>query len=219
MLQTAPKCFRTFFVPWQWNHFIIMTSQNLKPLRKLQLNSSTFFNQFYKKHQAQMACKDGCAQCCHVDLSIFEGEAQIILEWAQNLNQEQKKELVHLLNTPEQDTVFHKKKACVFLRENRCSIYEGRPIICRTQGAVLQYKTKEEKNNTELRADVCPLNFTEKESFPNQKEWLDLDRLNALQSIAENFYQKNEKEKIMLTKNKEGRVELRDLKKTLLSVL
>ena len=67
-----------------------MTSQNLKPLIELQSNTTHFFNQFYQKHQAHMQCKAGCAQCCHVDLSIFEGEAIAILEWVNNLDDKKK---------------------------------------------------------------------------------------------------------------------------------
>jgi Fe-S-cluster containining protein len=194
-----------------------MTSQNLKPLMELQLNTSSFFNQFYQKHQAHMQCKAGCAQCCHVDLSIFEGEAVAILQWAINLDKEKKQELLALLNSPEQTTVFKKNKACVFLRNNQCTIYEARPIICRTQGVALQYKSKINKDETQINVDVCPLNFIEQNSFPEQKEWLDLDRLNSLQSIAENFYQKGENQKETLPKNKEGRVELRKLKELIIN--
>jgi len=209
-----------------------MTSQNLKPIIELQSNTSHFFNQFYEKHQAHMQCKINCSQCCHVDLSIFEAEAAAILEWVSNLSEEKKQELLHLLKQPDQATKYKKKEACVFLRQNQCSIYEARPIICRTQGVALQYKTQMDKNETQINVDVCPLNFAslnnlaeqdsfpKQNSFPEQKEWLDLDRLNSLQSIAENFYQKNSIEKPEnIPKNKVGRVELKKLKSYLVEQL
>ncbi|MES2614420.1 MAG: YkgJ family cysteine cluster protein [Bdellovibrionota bacterium] len=198
-----------------------MTSQNLKPLVELQANTSSFFNQFHQKYQAHMQCKIQCSQCCHVDLSIFEGEAAAILEWVKNLDEEKKQTLLKTLTEPEQTTTYKKRKACVFLRDNKCSIYDARPIICRTQGVALQYKTFEDKNNTKIHVDVCPLNFTKEESFPEQKNWLDLDRLNSLQSIAENFFQKNklENSENPLPKNAEGRVELRKLKEEIVDGL
>lgn len=216
MAERASKSFRTSFVFWKWNHFIIMTSQNLQPLIELQSNTSHFFNQFYQKHQANMQCKVTCSQCCHVSLSIFEGEAAVIIQWVKNLDEEKKRELLLLLKQPEQTSVYKKKKACVFLYNNQCSIYEARPIICRTQGVALQYKTQVDKSNTQINVDVCPLNFTDVKTLPDLKEHLDLDRLNSLQSIAENFFQKENKLKDGLPKNKEGRVELRKLKEEIL---
>ncbi len=159
-----------------------------------------------------MQCKAGCAQCCHVDLSIFEGEAQVILEWTESLQTEEKKQLLEKLKSPQQTSIYNKKKACIFLRNNECSIYEARPIICRTQGAVLQYKRATSKDSTEILVDVCPLNFQKPDTLPQQNEWLDLDRLNALQSIAENFYEKNkEKNYNSVKSNKDGRIELKVL--------
>lgn len=189
----------------------MMTSQNLKPLIDLQSNASSFFNQFQAKYQAHMQCKINCSQCCHVDLSIFEGEAFVILDWVKNLDKEKKQELKSRLNAPPQTSVYNKQKACAFLRNNQCTIYDARPIICRTQGVVLQYKTIVDKSNTEIHMDVCPLNFTTPNLFPEPKAALDLDRLNSLQSIAENFIQNNYENSTPLPKNKEGRVELKKL--------
>lgn len=208
-------------------------SDNLTPLSQLQSNASHFFNQFLQKHQGNMQCKSGCAQCCHVELSIFESEAALVIQWVQQLGEESKKQLLEALHSPEQTTEFQKKKACVFLRNNQCTIYEARPIICRTQGAVLQFKKEVEKNKTEVHVDVCPLNFKETNSLPDAKEWLDLDRLMALQSVAENFYQKNKKDKEdfdfqsaerkitgkIPSKNKDGRISLKELKQMILDKL
>jgi Fe-S-cluster containining protein len=47
--------------------------------------------------------------------------------------------------------------ACPLLVDNRCSIYESRPLICRTQGLPLLI----EAENGEREVDFCPLNFTE----------------------------------------------------------
>lgn len=196
----------------------MMTSQHVKPLSELQNNTSAFFNQFYQKYQSDMNCQAGCSQCCHVDLSVFEGEAILIVEWYQALPLEEKKLLSDLWKGPDQASQVPKKQPCTFLRDNKCTIYASRPVICRTQGVVLQVKTQIEKNNTEIRGDVCPLNFKTQQSFPPQKDWLDLDRLNALQSIAENFYQKNKQNGVVvnLPLNKDGRVNLKDLKKYLI---
>jgi hypothetical protein len=45
--------------------------------------------------------------------------------------------------------------ACPLLVDDRCSIYESRPLICRTQGLPLLM----EAEDGGLEVDFCPLNF------------------------------------------------------------
>lgn len=202
-------------------------SSSLQPIISLQKNSSEFFSNFYEKHSNNMSCRLGCSKCCYVDLTIFQAEAYRIIEWVNFLSIEDKQNLLQEFKKsemPEQKNTSGKlNKPCSFLREEKCSIYEVRPTICRTQGLPLQYKISDEKNQIQLAVDHCPLNFKEESSLPEKAEWLDLDRLNALQSIAENFYLKNnEKEKNIefeKLKNKKDRVSLRKLKEFILVIL
>ena len=202
-------------------------SSSLQPITNLQINSSDFFANFHAKHLNNMSCRLGCSKCCFVDLSIYQSEAYVILEWVNFLSSEEKQNLLNELNVPEsseqKNTLGKKSKPCAFLRNGKCTIYEVRPTICRTQGLPLQYKISDEKNQVQLAVDVCPLNFTQEKSLPDREEWLDLDRLNALQSIAENFFQKNNLEikKIEIEKilNKKSRVPLGKLKDFILNIL
>ena len=47
---------------------------------------------------------------------------------------------------------------CVLLHEGRCSVYDGRPLICRIQGFPL-FSTMIERPDGSQR-DCCPLNFS-----------------------------------------------------------
>jgi Fe-S-cluster containining protein len=139
-----------------------------------------------------MACKKGCSACCYVSISVFESEAQRILDWALALSSASKQELANLLKHKAEkgaedwgkDAAGQKRKACAALVDGACSIYEARPVICRTQGAPLQWKTVNEKNEVSLYRDHCSLNFKDKSRMPKDPEFLDLDKLTALQSIA-----------------------------------
>ena len=201
------------------------TSLELQPLKHLQDNSSNFFAEFQKKHGQNMQCRSGCSSCCYVDLSIFEGEAQIIIDWAANLPENQKTNVLNALQSQEgvwkKNTLGKKNKPCPFLINNTCSVYEVRPIICRTQGMPLQYKISDVKNQVQLAVDVCPLNFSTENTLPDRAQWLDLDRLNSLQSIAENHFQKNRTHRASFDeiKNAENRVPLQKLKKFLIELL
>ena len=70
--------------------------------------------------------------------------------------------------------------ACPLLVEDRCSIYESRPLICRTQGLPLLL----EAEDGEAEIDFCPLNFTAPDAIddltqnPDTANFVPLDDLN-----------------------------------------
>ncbi len=72
-------------------------------------------------------------------------------------------EFYSILNQLQKDKTFKKpinkkdKSHCIFLRDHSCSIYENRPVICRTHGLPLLYVN--EDNEWEL--SNCELNFKE----------------------------------------------------------
>ena len=84
------------------------------------------------------ACKKGCSHCCRISVVLSQAEAQVIA-----------KETGHPLNTKagrfsaDGTTDIDVAKAmvsaeqfgkpCVFLRNEQCSIYEHRPLVCRWQ--------------------------------------------------------------------------------------
>lgn len=64
---------------------------------------------------------------------------------------------------------------CPLLLEDRCALYERRPLICRTHGLPV---TLEELRQEGRLFDVCPLNFNDQK--PSREDIIDLDTLNAL---------------------------------------
>ena len=140
-----------------------------KPIETLQENASGFFDKLHQQHAASMKCKEGCSKCCYTDISVFEVEAERIRQWFLTQSPEEQKVLTDLWATE------NEKGACSFLYNDRCSIYEARPVICRTQGAPLFVQV----DNV---LDYCPLNF--EAGDPPKEDWLNLDRLNTLLSFA-----------------------------------
>lgn len=155
------------------------------PVITLQENASEFFDKIQKKHSAVMECKAGCSKCCMTDISVFEIEADRITDWFSALNESSKVELITKWKEPVE------KEACTFLYQGQCSIYEARPLICRTQGLPLYVAS----DNV---LDYCPLNF--KEGDPEKADWLNLERMNTLLSFAAK------------TTGREARVRLKNLK-------
>lgn len=160
-----------------------------KPIETLQENASGFFDKVIEKNSSQMECKAGCSKCCYTDISVFDIEADLVRDWFDQKTPEHKVEIKTLWANKVQDG------ACQFLYDEKCSIYEVRPIICRTQGLPL-HLTKENI------LDYCPKNF--KDSEPEKTDWLNLDRLNTLLSFAAS------------TGGRDGRIRLKKLKDELL---
>lgn len=140
-----------------------------KPIVTLQENASGFFDKTILKYASEMKCKEGCSKCCYTDISIFKVESERIKEWFNSKDEEVKKNLKLLWSSQ------NEPKACTFLYEEKCSIYEVRPVICRTQGVPLFLAT-------ENVLDYCPLNFEAKD--PPKEDWLNLERLNTMLSLA-----------------------------------
>jgi Fe-S-cluster containining protein len=100
-------------------------------------NASTF--------RPSLACKKGCSKCCYVDLSVFQIEADHIRDFFYSLDYLDQTELI---NSWAQHT-----EGCVFLVKDSCTIYQARPLICRTQGFPLTFQVEARQY-----VDICPLN-------------------------------------------------------------
>ena len=95
-------------------------------------------------HHKHLKCKNGCALCC-IDFSVFP------IEFYYLLNELKKQDVKH---EPDSDL---STEICVFLRSYSCTIYNQRPIMCRTHGLPLLYAN----DNGEWELSACELNFTE----------------------------------------------------------
>lgn len=78
-------------------------------------------------------CRQGCAHCCHIAVSMTEQEATFIGEAIGKSPRQP--ERAHRLSDrsfePQEDIAYYHGKPCPFLDGQSCSIYEHRPIACR----------------------------------------------------------------------------------------
>jgi Fe-S-cluster containining protein len=140
-----------------------------------------------------MSCRQGCTQCCHVDLSVFSVEADFIRQWWNQLSESERKlrrEQWAMAQAKGKNLLDQIVSPCRFLIEGGCSIYEARPVICRSHGLPLKRLEGEREE-----VDICPLNFTDE--LPEKKDWLDLDRVNTLLSLLQHQHP-NSDERISL---------------------
>lgn len=129
------------------------------------------------------ACARGCAGCCRSGLSVTPLEARRLAAAVDALSDEARAALRARLATP--------RESCVFLGDDlTCTVYEARPLVCRTQGLALRYprgfvpaelviaRTRDAEAD-----DVvwCPLNH--REWAPDAAHVLDAERVDAMLAL------------------------------------
>lgn len=101
-------------------------------MREIDKQMDTMIASAAKKNNP-ISCKRGCSFCCYVPVEISKTEAMLIVE-------EMDEEDVHYLKKQFGHEGFihnwkrmkHTDRKCLFLDNNECSIYDIRPLNCRT---------------------------------------------------------------------------------------
>lgn len=86
-------------------------------------------------------CTSGCAACCHTQVSVTKDEAELL---ASRVSEGVKIDLdkLHIQMAIKNSSagwyaLTYEERKCVFLdSENKCSVYEDRPSVCRTNAVV-----------------------------------------------------------------------------------
>jgi Fe-S-cluster containining protein len=115
-----------------------------------------------------LACKAGCAWCCHFSVDVRPVEVLNILEFVQQNFSNEAQQRLHaevktnskiLSQLDDMQRMQHNIK-CPFLIENRCSIYAARPQTCRNYhatSAVGCQQSYEEPDNFDIAPEYAPL--------------------------------------------------------------
>lgn len=89
--------------------------------------------------EALAACRTGCSHCCHIPVTISLVEARLLGRASGKLPSAPKRSMritdhasTEALPGMEQRLQDGSRTPCPFLREGRCSVYESRPMACRT---------------------------------------------------------------------------------------
>lgn len=123
------------------------------------------------------SCRQGCSKCCYTDISVFQIEANNIRHWFDTLSPQEKIKLNKAWSLPlseRENFQGEKVSSCSFLVNEACTIYEARPLICRTQGLALMFK-----EDDQVFLDICPLNEEMLEHL-SKSEYLSLDLVNTI---------------------------------------
>ena len=75
--------------------------------------------------EGYVACQRGCADCCRMNVTISAQEARMIAEASGRL-------AAPLATSREHDNREFLGQPCPFLVDNACSVYDVRPLVCRS---------------------------------------------------------------------------------------
>ena len=103
-------------------------------------------------------CRPGCSACC-IEFAVLPLEAALL----QAVLREKMRPAARSLQG----------NCCLLLANGHCSVYERRPILCRTQGLALAYIDADQN----IEVSACPINFPEEFSF-EQDDLLFMDGFN-----------------------------------------
>lgn len=94
-------------------------------------------NKIFEYQREYLCCKKGCSHCCkRGDYPMSEIEFKYIMKGFEKLDENTKEIIKHNIQEVKKgDTDSY---ICPFLIENQCSIYEYRPIVCRTFGVLTE---------------------------------------------------------------------------------
>jgi uncharacterized protein len=163
-----------------------MTSEYRALIAKVE----AFTEATFARRRSDFTCSEGCAACCHTWLTVSAVEADEVRaaldaltpEKRADVRQRGQRELARAANE-ENDP------RCAMLDDGaRCSIYEARPLVCRTQGHALRYPLglipgEAIARRTE-KGDItwCPLNYEAAE--PNPEDILDAERVDQILAVV-----------------------------------
>lgn len=117
-----------------------------------------------------LACRAGCAWCCHFSVDVRAVEVFGILDFVERTFSAEEKARVYAairansaaLGNLDEVERMRRNVDCAFLREGRCSIYSVRPQTCRnyhaTNAAGCQ-QSYEDPDNLDIDPEFAPLVF------------------------------------------------------------
>ncbi len=102
-----------------------------KPLRILRRLSEIYAiaDELNSFNGDNVACRRGCNHCCHIAVALTDVEAQLVGSKIGRMPRPAGK-LWRNYDASAFDYGYH--NPCTFLRDGECSIYENRPLACRT---------------------------------------------------------------------------------------
>lgn len=143
-----------------------------------------------------MACRAGCSSCCHAWLTVSPVEAEELRAGIRALSPEDRSALAARGRRElEREARGETEPRCAMLSDaGQCTVYEHRPLVCRTQGHALRYpvgfvpeaavraRASAAGGASAGEITYCPLNYTA--APPRAADVLDAERVDQMLAIV-----------------------------------
>lgn len=151
------------------------------------------FDAALARSPAQMQCRVGCSRCCHQRFGVFEVEAHRLRTALARLSRSDPALRERVRRQADDPAAMDR---CALLVDDRCAVYDERPLICRTHGLPTRVRDRVRDHEGPATAEGgrapwaamgseslqgCPLNFTSED--PPAASVLELQAVNAPLSV------------------------------------
>ncbi|MCK6509424.1 YkgJ family cysteine cluster protein [Myxococcota bacterium] len=121
---------------------------------------------------AQIRCRKGCFSCCRPPDTLFQIEAPSLQQAVRDLAPPAKQRLQSRLSAYKAG----EQELCPLLEDGGCTVYEARPVICRTHGYGVMLQDEQG-----AFLSWCHLNFDQVE--PSAEVAFNVEHLNTVLSV------------------------------------
>jgi len=145
-------------------------------------------NSYFAEQKDYLKCKAGCGICCSNGYyPISEIEYKYLKKGFEPFYSQEDMDLLHekVWEIYKNREIFRKSKdineyayVCPFLKNDMCSLYEHRPIVCRMYGLLVKDPENREKKGKMAYCVNQGLNYANVWDFETKR--LSLDKINAL---------------------------------------
>jgi Fe-S-cluster containining protein len=157
--------------------------------RALVAKVEQFTQSTFARRRADFRCAEGCASCCGAWLSVSGVEAEEVRAALAAMAPEERAEVRSRGQRELAREQAGEAPRCAMLGEDdRCQVYEHRPLVCRTQGHALRYPhgfiPAEAVSGRASNGDLawCPLNYHA--SQPRGEDVLDAERVDQILAVV-----------------------------------
>jgi uncharacterized protein len=156
------------------------------PYEQLVKQTDALADALSARYARHLVCRAGCGGCCQHHLSVFPVEAAHVKAAVAALPDELRAHIEQQAYAVNEREAQGQPVACPLLVDERCAIYESRPLICRTQGLPLLLEAEDGGHEVAF----CPLNFTAPDAVDDleEQQLVPLDELNFKLALVNLHY-------------------------------
>lgn len=115
---------------------VMFSNPNIEPFMLHHVLTTSMDKLIHEAHKKLFSCKKGCSHCCSQKVDIARHEAIALVKRAKSCDlkidiERLKRQAKHSDHHTSWFNLSKEDRKCVFLKDNLCSVYQDRPLMCR----------------------------------------------------------------------------------------